>query len=75
MIDLPDSATFAAALSERRLFMAMAVAALAGLVRGFSGFGGAMIYMPLVAAVYDPRIAAVTFLLIDFVSSSPFHDS
>ena len=52
--------------------MAMAVAALAGLVRGFSGFGGAMIYMPLVAAVYDPRIAAVTILLVDFVCSSPF---
>jgi uncharacterized membrane protein YfcA len=42
------------------------------LVRGFSGFGGAMIYMPLVAALYDPRIAAVTILLVDFVSTSPF---
>lgn len=72
MIDLPDSATFAAALSERRLLLAMGVAALSGLVRGFSGFGGAMIYMPLVAALYDPRIAAVTVLLIDFVSTSPF---
>ena len=50
----------------------MAVAALAGLVRGFSGFGGAMIYMPLVAAIYDPRIAAVTILLVDFVCSTPF---
>ena len=67
MIDLPDSATFAAALAERRIIVAMAVAALAGLVRGFSGFGGAMIYMPLVAAIYDPRIAAVTILLVDFV--------
>ncbi len=72
MIDLPDSATFAAALAERRLVMAMAVAALAGLVRGFSGFGGAMIYMPLAAAIYDPRIAAVTILLVDFASTSPF---
>ncbi len=72
MIELPDSATFAAALAERRILVAMAVAALAGLVRGFSGFGGAMIYMPLVAAIYDPRIAAVTILLVDFVCSSPF---
>jgi hypothetical protein len=40
VIDLPDSATFAAALAERRIIPAMAVAALAGLVRGFSGFGG-----------------------------------
>ena len=50
----------------------MAVAALAGLMRGFSGFGGAMIYMPLIAAIYDPRIAAVTILLVDFVSATPF---
>jgi uncharacterized membrane protein YfcA len=72
VIDLPDSATFAAALAERRIFAAAAVAATAGLVRGFSGFGGAMIYMPLVAAIYEPRIAAVTLLLTDFLSSTPF---
>lgn len=72
MIDLPDSATFAAALADRRIYTAMAVAALAGLVRGFSGFGGAMIYMPLVAALYEPRIAAVTILLVDFLASTPF---
>jgi uncharacterized membrane protein YfcA len=72
MIDLPDSATFATIFSERRLLLAAAVAGLAGLVRGFSGFGGAMIYMPLIAAIYDPRIAAVTILLVDFVSSTPF---
>ena len=41
-------------------------------MRGFSGFGGALIYMPLIAAIYDPRIAAVTLLLVDFVSSTPF---
>jgi uncharacterized membrane protein YfcA len=72
MIDLPDSATLAAVFSERRLLAAAAVAGLAGLVRGFSGFGGAMVYMPLVAAIYDPRIAAVTILLVDLVSSTPF---
>ena len=72
MIDLPNSETFAAALAEPRVFAAMAVAALAGLVRGFSGFGGAMIYMPLIAAIYDPRIAAVTILVVDFVSATPF---
>jgi len=72
VIDLPDSATFAAALAERRIVTAAAVSALAGLVRGFSGFGGAMIYMPLVAAVYEPRIAAATLLLVDFLSSTPF---
>jgi uncharacterized membrane protein YfcA len=72
VIDLPTSETFAAALAEPRIYAAMAVAALAGLTRGFSGFGGAMIYMPLVSAIYDPRIAAVTVLLVDLVAATPF---
>src|ERR1051325_11960567 len=72
VIDLPDSTTFTVALAESRIYNAMAVAALAGITRGFSGFGGAMIYMPLIAAIYDPRIAAVTILLVDFVSATPF---
>jgi len=72
VIDLPDSATFAEAIADRRLIAAAAISALAGLVRGFSGFGGAMIYMPLVAAIYDPRIAAVTILAVDFLCSTPF---
>jgi uncharacterized membrane protein YfcA len=72
VIEFPDSATFAATLADRRLLGAAAISALSGLVRGFSGFGGAMIYMPLVAAVYEPRVAAVTILLVDFISSTPF---
>jgi uncharacterized membrane protein YfcA len=72
VIELPDSSTFAAALAEPRIYAGMAVAALAGLTRGFSGFGGAMIYMPLIAMIYDPRIAAVTILVVDFVSATPF---
>jgi uncharacterized membrane protein YfcA len=72
VIDLPDSTTLAAIVADRRFIAAAAVSALSGLVRGFAGFGSALIYMPLVAAVYDPRVAAVTLLLIDFVSSAPF---
>jgi uncharacterized membrane protein YfcA len=66
VIDLPDSATFAATFADPRTYMAMAVSFLAGLVRGFSGFGSALIFVPLVSALYDPRTAAGTFLLIDF---------
>src|SRR5438445_167816 len=51
VIDLPTSEIFAAALAEPRIYAAMAVAALAGVTRGFSGFGGAMIYMPLISAI------------------------
>lgn len=66
MIDLPDSATFTAKLADPRTYVAMGVSFLAGLVRGFSGFGSALIFVPLVSALYDPRTAAGAFLLIDF---------
>jgi hypothetical protein len=67
-----DVSIFTTAIADPRLAAALAIAALSGLVRGFSGFGSALIYMPLVAAVYEPRIAAVTLLLIDFFASTPF---
>jgi uncharacterized protein len=71
VIELPEI-TVSAFATDRRLFVAIAIAALAGLVRGFSGFGSALIYIPLVAAVYEPRVAAVTLLLIDTVGAAPF---
>ena len=71
-VNLLDSTLFAGAVADRRFWLALAISALAGLVRGFSGFGSALIYMPLVAAVYEPRVAAVTLLLIDTVSTAPF---
>jgi uncharacterized membrane protein YfcA len=40
-------------------------------VRGFSGFGSALIYIPLMAAIYGPREAAATLVLIDFLSALP----
>jgi uncharacterized membrane protein YfcA len=72
VIDLPDMTAFSAALADRRFLAAVAVAALSGFVRGFSGFGSALIYIPLIAAVYEPRIAAPTLLLIDLAGSAPF---
>jgi uncharacterized protein len=69
---LRDNPLFATIVADHRLVAALAISALSGLVRGFSGFGSALIYMPLVAAVYEPRVAAVTLLLIDFVSATPF---
>ena len=72
MIDLPDLPALTAALTEHRFIAAAAIAALAGFVRGFSGFGSALIYIPLISAVYEPRIAAPTLLLIDLIGSAPF---
>jgi uncharacterized protein len=68
----PDYALFAAAIGDRRFWAALAIAILAGAVRGFSGFGSALIYIPLIAAVYSPPVAAVTLLLIDTFGAAPF---
>ena len=72
MIDFPDLPALSAALTDRRFAAALGVAALSGFVRGFSGFGSALIYIPLIAAIYEPRIAAPTLLLIDLAGSVPF---
>ena len=62
----------ASAAADPRLPWAVGIAAVAGLVRGFAGFGSALIYMPLIAAVYGPLVAAPTLLLIDTLCSLPF---
>jgi uncharacterized membrane protein YfcA len=67
----PDFSYFTDAIADRRFVLALLIAALAGLVRGFSGFGSALIHIPLMAALYSPRIAAVTIVLIDFVGAAP----
>lgn len=38
---------------------------LAGLARGFSGFGGALIFVPLASAAMGPKIASALLLVID----------
>jgi uncharacterized protein len=72
MIDLPDFSTFVAVLSERRFLVAAAISAVAGAARGFAGFGSALIYVPLISAVYEPKIAAVSLLLIDSATGVPY---
>jgi uncharacterized membrane protein YfcA len=62
----------ASVIADPRFPIAIGFAALAGLVRGFTGFGSALIYMPLVSAIYGPHVAAATLLLIDTVCGMPF---
>jgi uncharacterized protein len=69
--DFLDPSVFVAVIADRRFAAAVAIALLSGAARGFSGFGSAMIYIPLMAAVYEPRIAAATLVLIDFVCALP----
>jgi uncharacterized protein len=72
LIELPDLSTFSAVISERRFYAAVGVAALAGVVRGFSGFGSALIHVPLISAIYDPRLATVSYILMDLPCTMPF---
>ena len=47
------------------------VAFVAGTARGFSGFGAALIFMPLASSIADPRLVAALLLIIDFVAAAP----
>ncbi len=49
----------------------VAFALLAGLSRGFSGFGAALIFMPLAASLIGPRLAAGVLMVIDIVFALP----
>jgi uncharacterized membrane protein YfcA len=48
-----------------------AVAFVAGTARGFSGFGAALIFMPLASSMAAPRLIAALLLVIDFVAAAP----
>lgn len=65
MNDFPAAETFLTVTSDPRFPLAVAISILAGAVRGFSGFGSALIFIPLMSAVYGPQVAAPTFVVID----------
>lgn len=46
---------------------ALVAALLAGLARGFSGFGSGMIFMPIASAALGPRVAVASLLVFDFL--------
>jgi len=60
------------ALIDQRFVWAAIAAALAGLVRGFSGFGAALTFIPLASIVYDPRAAIVALWVVDAIGTAPF---
>lgn len=47
------------------------IAFVSGTARGFSGFGSALIFMPLASSVAPPRLVAALLLVIDFVAATP----
>ncbi|UGV28768.1 sulfite exporter TauE/SafE family protein [Rhodopseudomonas boonkerdii] len=52
------------------VFIAVA-AFIAGLARGFSGFGSALIFIPLASSIVGAKVASPLLLLIDFATSLP----
>jgi uncharacterized membrane protein YfcA len=61
-----------ASLSPTVLMLTVLVAGVAGLARGFSGFGAALIFMPAASALVTPAVAAPVLLLADGVLSMGF---
>lgn len=49
----------------------LAAAFMAGLARGFSGFGAAMVFVPAASAVLGPVVAMPVLLIADVLTSSP----
>jgi uncharacterized protein len=60
-----------AALAAGRLDLLLPAALLAGLVRGFTGFGAALIFIPVAARVLAPAEAVAALLAMDFVATLP----
>ena len=56
-----------AGMSPGALAFILGTALIAGLARGFSGFGGALIFIPLVSIVTEPKLASAVLLVADGV--------
>ncbi|TMV86727.1 sulfite exporter TauE/SafE family protein [Thioclava sp. BHET1] len=52
------------------LALVLIAAFVAGLSRGFSGFGAALIFVPLASSVLGPKLAAPLLMIIDAVMAS-----
>lgn len=65
---------FAEAFSQfptSTLLLLATISVIAGIVRGFAGFGSGLILMPVASALIDPRLAVAIFLITDFVATMP----
>ena len=53
------------------LALAIAIAAIAGIVRGITGFGGAMVMSPPMALLLGPLVAVPVVLLLESLAATP----
>ena len=66
---MPD--LFLEALQTEGLIWIAFAALIAGIVRGFAGFGTAMIYLPMASTYLDPVSALISLLVMDFFGPIP----
>ena len=59
------------ALATHGLGWLILAASLAGLVRGFTGFGTALVFMPVAGAVVPPFWALVVLVVMDSIGPLP----
>ncbi len=69
-MSLLDALVLAVFADPRWLWVA-AAAVLAALVRGFTGFGAAMVFVPVASAIYEPKVAVVVLFIVDGVIAFP----
>ena len=60
------------AIDGSTLILLVLVAGIAGLARGFSGFGAALIFMPAASALVTPAVAAPVLLIADALLAMGF---
>ena len=58
-----------ASYATSSLVLVVVTAFVAGLARGFSGFGSALIFMPVASSVMGAQVASPLLLLIDFLTT------
>lgn len=54
-------------LTYHQLAILAVTALVAGCARGFSGFGGALIFVPIASSIVGPRLAVPLLLIVDLV--------
>ena len=57
--------------APERIAIALLVGALAGLIRGITGFGGAMVMSPPLALLLGPKLTVPVVLLLEGIAAAP----
>lgn len=63
--------TIQAALNTQGVIWIIIAAMLAGIVRGFSGFGTAMIFLPVASSIFSPITAISVLTVMDLIGPVP----